>query len=108
MNRTLQLLGLARRAGKILYGEEILNQFREGKIQIVFIASDISEKSRERILKKCSYYNTPYTDVFSAEELSAAVGKRNVRSLALTDRGFAENVLKEGGCVHGESTKKQQ
>lgn len=106
MNKTLQLLGLARRAGKILFGEEILEKFREGKIQIVFIASDISEKSRERILKKCSYYNTPYIDQFSAEELGTAVGKRNIRSLALTDRGFAENVLKERGCVHGERTKK--
>jgi len=106
VNKTLQLLGLARRAGKILYGEEILNQFREGKIQIVFLASDISAKSRERILKKCSYYQTPFIDTFTTEELSGAVGKRNVRSLALTDRGFAENVLKEGGSVHGESTKK--
>ena len=46
MDDVLKLLGLAYRAGKLILGEEVLRRIR--KVRLLFLASDISEGSRER------------------------------------------------------------
>ncbi|MBQ1347617.1 MAG: 50S ribosomal protein L7ae, partial [Erysipelotrichaceae bacterium] len=69
----LNTLGLAYRAKKVVLGEEVLN--RIDKVKLMFIASDISEKSRERYEKKCHYYRIDHIDEFCGEQLSAALGK---------------------------------
>ena len=44
--RALQMLGLARRAGKLTTGEDgVLKKVRLQKVQIVFVASDGSERT---------------------------------------------------------------
>ena len=60
MAEALKVLGLAYRARKLVLGEEVLNQIK--KVKLLFIASDISEKSRIRFTKKCHYYNIRYID----------------------------------------------
>ncbi len=88
---TLRLLGLIYRAKKMILGEEILSQIK--KVKLVIIASDISEKSRERILKKCDYYQIGYIDRYTGEELSKALGKSNVKSIGIIDDGFKKKIL---------------
>ena len=43
-DKTLSLLGLARRANKIIFGEVILERIRT--VKFMFIASDASEKTK--------------------------------------------------------------
>ena len=93
MDDALKLLGLAYRAGKIVLGEEVLHQIR--KVRLLFLASDISEGSRERYLKKCHYYDIPFIDVCDTEELSSALGKNNVKVIGVTDKGFADALSKK-------------
>ncbi len=92
MDDVLKLLGLAYRAGKLILGEEVLHQIR--KVRLLFLASDISEGSRERYLKKCHYYGIPHIDVFDTEGLSSALGKNNVKVIGVADKGFVD-ALKE-------------
>jgi len=96
MNKTLSYLGLARKASKIYIGEEIFDQFKTNKISLLFIASDISEKSRQRYLKKCKSYNIDYIDKYSTIELSQAIGKA-CKSIAIFDEGFTKAIKKEEG-----------
>ncbi len=88
----LKTLGLAYRAKKVVLGEEVLN--RIDKVKLLFIASDISEKSRERYEKKCHYYEIDHIDDFSGEELSSALGKNNVKVVGILDKGFKDALLK--------------
>ena len=93
MDSILKLLGLAYRARKTVLGEEVLKQIK--KVKVLFIASDTSEKNRERYEKKCSFYKIPHIDQFEGSQLSEAIGKRNVKVIGITDRGFAETLLKK-------------
>ena len=45
---------------KLIFGEEIIDSFASGKIEILFLANDMSESSFERYNKKCTYYHIPY------------------------------------------------
>lgn len=90
MDNVLNLLGLAYAARKIVLGEEVYN--RISKVKYVFVASDISEKSRERIDKKLFYYHIDSCDAYSSEDLSASIGKANVKLIGITDKGFSQSI----------------
>ena len=93
MDRVLQLLGLIYKAKRMILSEdEVLNHLSE--IRFMIIASDISVKSKERFLKKCSYYKIEYTDKYTTEQLSSSIGKDNVKVIGITDKGFVKS-LKE-------------
>ena len=92
MDKTLSTLGLAYRAKKLVLGEEVLNQISD--VKLIIIANDISEKSRERFLKKCNFYNIEYIDRFTSSEISNALGKNNVKVVGIIDEGFKETLLK--------------
>ena len=103
MDDALNTVGLAYRARKAVLGEEVYH--RIGKVRIILIASDISEKSRERLEKKCYYYEIGHIDCFDGRQLSAAVGRNNVKVIGITDEGFKEALLKKlkkEDC-HGET-----
>lgn len=93
MDSALQLLGLIYKAKRMILSEdEVLNHLSE--IRFMIIASDISIKSKERFLKKCSYYKIEYTDKYTTEQLSNSIGKDNVKVIGITDKGFVKS-LKE-------------
>ena len=93
MADVLDLLGLAYRARKVVLGEMVLKKIRN--VRLLFLASDISPKSKERFLKKCHYYQIAWIDSYSTDELSMALGKNNVRVIGITDDGFRQAILKK-------------
>jgi len=95
MDDTLQFLGLIYRAGKLVLGEEILKQIK--KIRLLIIASDISEKSRQRLEKKAYYYQIPMINSYSSEQISSALGKNNVRVIGIKDEKIKQTLLNKIG-----------
>ena len=93
-DKIINLLGLIRRANKMVMGETILEYFAKGKIHYVIIASDASDKTKERYLKKCDYYHIAYETSLSSDDLAHAVGRNNVKTIGITDEGFAKSLLK--------------
>ena len=89
----MNLLGLAYRANKTVLGEQVLKKIR--KVKLLILASDISEKSRERYLKKCHYYRIDSMEDFNSVELSQALGKENVKVIGILDEGFKKAILKK-------------
>lgn len=91
------MLGLARKAGKIISGTELVcDAVRHGKAAHVYIASDVSQNTQKRIVNCCTFYETAFT-VLSAKgaELGKSVGKQSfAAALAVTDKGFAAAVSK--------------
>ena len=92
--KVLNLLGLARRASKLVTGQElVLSRIRSNKVSIDFVASDSGKNSLKQFTDKCKSYNVFLCKSFTKEELSSAIGqKRSV--IAVNDIGFA-NRMKE-------------
>lgn len=88
----LKTLGLACRANKILSGDLIYKHFN--KIVLLFIASDASAKTKERLLKKAFYYQIPVVEHFNSLELSKAIGKNNRMAVGLIDKELYQSMLK--------------
>ena len=91
MDNVLQTLGLAYRAKKIIFGEEVLENIND--VKLLIIASDSSYKTKERYLKKCSYYKIDYIDKFNSGEISNALGKDNIKIVGVIDEGFKKSLL---------------
>ncbi len=87
------MLGLARRAGKLTTGEEgVLKRVRSRKAQLVFVASDSSERTKKKFIDKCKSYQVNINCDFTQQELSLAIGaKRNM--LAIDDLGFSKKII---------------
>ena len=92
-DNVLHLLGLAYRARKLVLGEMVLKRIKE--VKLLFLASDISPKSKERFLKKCHYYQITWIDSYSSDDLSMALGKNNVKVIGITDDGFCQAIWKK-------------
>jgi len=97
MNRNFfQHLGLCFRAGKLLQGEEqVLPALRKGKVRLVILAADASDNTKKRLVDKCTYYRIPCHVVADRFSLGAALGKNARVVIGVTDRGFANLLLRD-------------
>jgi ribosomal protein L7Ae-like RNA K-turn-binding protein len=90
--KLLNLLGLARRAGKLVTGEDmVLSAIRAGKVNLVFFAEDGGASSKKKFTDKTSSYDVAFTTALTRQELADATGlARTV--LGVADRGFAKKM----------------
>lgn len=96
MNKILNLLGIARRAGKLVMGtDSLLNTLPSRKIKLIFLASDVSDSTYDKIDRKAYYYQVPVVNIFSTEELSQALGVSSIKIIGIIDEGFTKSILKE-------------
>ena len=91
MADALKLLGLIYKAKKMLLGEEVLNHI--DKVELIILASDISDKSRDRYIKKSTYYKIDVIDTFTSQQMSDALGKKVIKVIGITDKGFKKALL---------------
>ncbi len=86
------LLGLAQRAGRVISGEElVVKAIQTGQAQLIFLAKDAGSNLTKKVTDKSNYYNIEVYTVFSALELSIAIG-RNRKVLAIVDTGFSKKM----------------
>ena len=112
MDKLLNLIGLAKKAGKLEVGEEPVGAAARSKhARLILIASDAADNTRRRALHfgeagECICLEIPPTK----EDLGRALGRTSCALLALTDIGFAEAVAKklaESDEAHyGEAAKR--
>ena len=78
------LLGIAKRAGKIISGEElVIKSIQSNKARLILLANDAAANLSKRI--------TVATALFTEIELSHAIGQ-NRKVIALVDDGFAKKM----------------
>lgn len=91
MHKALFRLGLARRAGKLVTGEEsVFKAVRSGEARLVILSEDASELTRKKAADKCASYGIPLRIGFTRQELGGAIGKHERVLLAITDQGLAD------------------
>lgn len=97
-------LGLARRAGLVVIGEEnCLKAIRSRKAFLLVLAEDASANTKKRFRDKCSFYRTPLVEAGNRHELGAAVGRETAVALAVTDQRLADGIQRtiseNGGAI---------
>ncbi len=95
MNRkqlVLNMLGLAKRANKLVFGSLVLEEVRQGHVSLLFLATDASEGTKKKYRDKCLFYGVDVDETMSIEELSQAVGMTNRVVVGVVDQGFAKRM----------------
>ena len=93
-NKLLSLLGIAKKAGRIVCGyEKALESIHKHKAYIVFTASDLSEKTERGLIYACEEMDTKVKRLgVSMFELSNAVGQKT-GIVSVNDKGFAKRLI---------------
>jgi ribosomal protein L7Ae-like RNA K-turn-binding protein len=94
MNKFFNFLGLAKRSRNILEGYSKCNEERNRRRLYLFIISkDASDSSKRKFVNHCKTKNIPYIENFSKEELGEAIGRPEIKIIALTDENMAKKLL---------------
>ncbi len=105
----LPLIGLCLRARSLAVGEEPVDAaVRAGDARVLLLAADAADNTVRRTARfagtgKCPWLRLPYTKA----ELGRAVGRTSAAILAVTDIGFAANIVRrlaaEDDAQYGEA-----
>lgn len=99
MNKFLMTLGLARRAGKLNYGFDMVMSGL-GATHLLLLAADCSPRTRKNVELAAAEFQIPlYPLRQTKEELGASIGTKPVGIIGVADRGFARSLTQsiEGG-----------
>ena len=93
-DRILSLLGLCRRAGKLVIGADpTIDSVAKGKSKLIIAAEDFSKNSLKPVLLSAHQHNIKVLTLKrSKEELSFALGKL-CGVLSVEDKGFADKLI---------------
>ena len=108
LRRTMQLLGIARKAGVAITGrEKVEAQARNGKIGVLIAASDGAEDGAAKLLRLAKAVNPDifYVSWLNGTELSLAFGRDNVIHAAIAQGRLADRFVMEAGRLLGFSGK---
>lgn len=93
MDKLLSMLGLAYKAGKIVFGTEgVVGAIRSRhKVPLVLLASDASDNTVKKITDGCRYYKVRLETAYvSKKEIGHILkGRSDVACVAVTNEGFA-------------------
>ena len=96
--RVLGLLGLAVRAGKVIFGTPMVcDAMRAGKkLYLVAEAENTSDNTHKRIGDRCTFYGVRHVRIdVSTDAFAHALGKSgDLAVVAVTDQGLADGILK--------------
>ncbi|MCR4841846.1 MAG: ribosomal L7Ae/L30e/S12e/Gadd45 family protein [Eubacterium sp.] len=98
-DNVLSLLSLAYRAGKVKSGSFATKEaVRAGEASLVIGALDASDNTRKKLRDMCNHYGVSLLEYGTAQGIGAAIGKENRVCAAVTDEGFARQLLVKSGA----------
>ncbi|MGP1597388.1 L7Ae/L30e/S12e/Gadd45 family ribosomal protein [Peptoanaerobacter stomatis] len=101
-----KLVGFAMKSRNLTFGENnCLTSIKSKKAKLVFIANDVSENTKKRLLDKCNFRNIKTILIFDRYELGNMIGREFSACLAITDNNFCNGILEQLG---GEAIGKEE
>jgi ribosomal protein L7Ae-like RNA K-turn-binding protein len=89
----LRLLGLAARAGAVVWGtERVREAARGGRLQLVLIARDASANSRDKLAPLLGARRIRHLTVLDQDRLGDALGRGPLSAVGISDAGFARRI----------------
>lgn len=105
INKVNGLLGLSAKARKIISGTDVvLEKLNNGKVKLVIVATDASDKTKKNMRYYSSKAKVPIYIYGTIFENSKVIGERNKAVLGIIDINFANAIIKviHGGGEFGE------
>ena len=104
MTKALGLLGLARKAGALVTGEEKAGlAVRNGQAKLLVVSADASANARKRAEDFVKGTNVPLAALpLTKEDVSSATGRPGCSMAVFTDKGLAAAFLKARAAEYGE------
>lgn len=103
-NKLCGLLGLAMKAGKIVFGTEAcITDINKKKVKLLLIAKDAAERTKTNFRNICEENNIPIYEILQIEDISRAIGKDNKAVIGIKDINFSKAMLEmiNGGEIIG-------
>jgi len=99
-NRLQSTLSLCQRAGKLRLGfDQVKDAAAAGELSAVFVATDLSEKTKKEVLFFCKQYGLSLWQLpLCKEEIHIAVKKAS-GVLGVAEAGFAKNLSQQGEAL---------
>lgn len=95
-NKVLSLIGLATKAGKTVSGEFSTEKaVKSGTACLVLVSEMASANTKKKFQNMCTWYEVPIYFYGTKENLGAAMGKEFRASLAVTDPGLSDAIVKQ-------------
>ena len=95
-NKFLSMLGLAKRAGAVMTGTDLVTKaLPSGKIRLVIYAENSSPNTEKKITDKCKFYGVQCIKCpYDAGTLSHSVGKESdVCAFGISDENFSKELI---------------
>ena len=104
MNKALGFLGLARKAGALITGEDNTRlAVRSGQARLLVVSADASANARKRAEDFVKGTNIPLAALpLTKEAVSSATGRPGCSMAVFTDTGLAAAFLKALAAEYGE------
>ena len=94
--KVLNLIGLAQKAGRVVSGEFMTEKaVKSGEAALVILAQDASDNTKKKFSNMCEFYEVPLRLYAAKDNLGHAMGKEFRASLAITDKGLAQAIMKK-------------
>ncbi len=91
--KILGYICLAKKAGRLSAGvNQVIFQIKKGRVKLVVLSSDTSERTKERILNLQQCFSFPVIQLFTKDELSQAIGGANRTCIAILDKNLASAI----------------
>lgn len=89
----MALLGLARRAGRLVAGTEtVMGAVRHGQVALLIVAGDLSVPTRDRLARLAEAHHLPMIVALDRARLGTATGCPGRGVYGITDRNIARTV----------------
>ena len=89
------MIGIAKRAGKVMSGAYQVEQAVRGRqARLVIVAEDASDNTKKHIADMCRYRRIPRAAAGEKAVLGRAVGQEDRTCLAVTEEGLAAAVIR--------------
>ncbi len=108
----LGLLGLCKKAGKLVLGEEeVIDLALAHKLRLILLASDAAEGGAQKVARCAQEGNAPCVRVsLNKAQLGSAVGRASCAAAGVTDVGFAaamaEKLSQSDPNTYGELSRR--
>ncbi len=95
-DKALSMLGLCAKAGKVVSGEFSTEKaVKSNQGHLVLVACDASDNTKKNFRDMCRYYEVPFVEFGTKEELGHWIGKAYRASICILDEGFAKSIMKK-------------
>ena len=91
--RLLAMLSLAKKAGKLVTGEEGCEKaIQKGEAKIVFLATDASKNTHKKFNNKTTFYKVPIHSIFTKDVMGQHIGSHSRATIVVVCENFAKKM----------------